>query len=90
MDMIRAYAQDPNVKFILTERPPEKWAISVNNTAAEVVTLADRFPISILKYFDSTLYQFFTLNQVIYRALAGGTMPGDPDIERQLQRWYIE
>ncbi|KAJ5122778.1 hypothetical protein N7448_003911 [Penicillium atrosanguineum] len=90
MDMIRAYVQDPNVKFILTERSPERWAISVNNTAAEVVALADRFPVSILKYFDSFLYQFFALNQVIYRAIAGGTMPGDPDNERMLQRWYIE
>ncbi|KAJ5677535.1 uncharacterized protein N7477_003168, partial [Penicillium maclennaniae] len=90
MDMVRAYAQDPDVKFILTERSPQKWAVSVNNTAAEVVTLADRFPISILKYFDSTLYHFFSLNQVIYRAIADRTMPGDPDNERMLQRWYIE
>lgn len=89
-DLLQAYAQDPDVKFILTERPPEKWAVSVNNTVAGVVAVGDRFPFSILKYFDTTLYEFFTLNTVMYHALSGCTMPGHPDNERLLQKWYTD
>ncbi|KAJ5218204.1 uncharacterized protein N7498_000303 [Penicillium cinerascens] len=89
-DLIQAYAQDPDVKFIFTERPPEKWAVSVNNTVAGVVAAGDRFPFSILKYFDTTLYEFFTLNKVMYGALTGCTMPGHPDNERLLQKWYTD
>lgn len=90
MDVIEAYAQDPSVKFILTERSPERWAASVNNTAASVASLANRFPFSILKYFDATLYHFLSFNQLVYQALAGGTMPRDPDNEEMLCRYYSD
>jgi hypothetical protein len=90
MDMIEAYAQDPNVKFILTERSPEKWAKPVNNTAAKVATMAGQFPFSILKYFDASLYTFLELNVVMYQGLAGGTKPGGPGNEQMLVRYYKE
>lgn len=90
MDVIEAYAQDPNVKFILTERDPEKWAKSINNTAAKVAGAADQFPLSILKYFDATLYSFLTMNQLVQTAMAGGTKPGDPDNERVMCKYYSD
>lgn len=90
MDVIEAYAQDPNVKFILTERSPEKWAKSVNNSAAKLAEGADQFPLSILKYFDDTLYHFLTMTQLACVALAGGTMPGDPDNELMLSKYYSD
>ncbi|KAJ5619816.1 hypothetical protein N7510_003800 [Penicillium lagena] len=90
MDMIEAYAEDPDVKFILTERPPEKWAKSLNNTAAKVATMSSQFPFSILKYFDSALYQFLALNEVIYQGLACGTKPGSPGNEQILASYYAE
>lgn len=90
MDVIEAYAQDPNVKFILTERNPEKWAKSVNNTAAKVAEAGDQFPLSILKYFDATLYHFLTMNKLACAALGGGTKRGDPDNELMLCKYYTE
>lgn len=76
------------MKFILTERQPEKWAASINNTAGKLATKATEFPFSILKYFDSTLYEFLTLNILVYRAIAGGTAPGEPGNEEALCRYY--
>ncbi|KAJ5455302.1 hypothetical protein N7475_010423 [Penicillium sp. IBT 31633x] len=88
VDLLEAYAKDPDVKFILTERQPEKWAASINNTAGKLATKATEFPFSILKYFDSTLYEFLTLNILVYRAIAGGTAPGEPGNEEALCRYY--
>ncbi|KAJ5780140.1 hypothetical protein N7457_005300 [Penicillium paradoxum] len=88
VDFIEAYTKDPNVKFILTERKPEKWAASMNNTTATLVTMATTFPFNIIKYFDSTLYEFLDLNVLIYRAIAGGTYPRAPGNIEELCRFY--
>ena len=87
-DLLGAYADDPDVKFILTERQPEKWARSMNNSAGAVATLATSFPMNILKYFDPTLFEFMKANVLIYNALSGCTKPGDPDNERELCNHY--
>lgn len=89
-DMIEAYAKDPDVKFILTERPPETWAKSVNNTTAQVATMSSQFPFSILKYFNSTLFEFLDFNEVVYQGVACGTKPGAPGNEQILARYYAE
>ncbi|KAJ5182786.1 hypothetical protein N7492_000402 [Penicillium capsulatum] len=90
MDVMEAYVDDPDVKFILTERDPQKWASSVNKTAAQVAGLATQFPTNILKYFDGFLYEFLRMNQIVYRAMAGGTQVGDPDNEEMLCKYYTE
>lgn len=87
-DLLGAYAEDPDVKFILTERQPEKWARSVNNSAGGVVKMAESFPMNILKNFDPTLCEFMRINILIYDALARGTRPGDPDNEEELCTYY--
>lgn len=90
MDVITAYAEDPDVKFILTERDPQKWARSFNNTSAKVVALATSFPFNILKYFQADIYHFMDMNVLVYQALASGTKPGDPDNEEMLREYYSQ
>lgn len=87
-DMIDAYAEDPDVKFILTERDPQKWALSFNNTCYNVAKMGTTFPFNILKYFQVDLYHFLEVNRLVYRALANGTKPGDPDNEESLCDYY--
>ncbi len=89
-DAIKAYASDPDVKFILTERSPAKWAKSVNNTAGAVVQMAHSFPMDILKHFSEFLSIFFSLNVTIYGAWSGSTLPGEPDNERLLREFYVD
>ncbi|KAJ5777066.1 hypothetical protein N7520_000312 [Penicillium odoratum] len=88
MDVIEAYADDPDVKFILTERNPEKWARSVNSSTGQVAAMAHTFPFNILKYFHSTLYHFLKMNAIVYQALAAGTKIGDVENEKMLCRYY--
>ena len=87
-DLLGVYAEDPDVKFILTERSPVKWAKSVNNSAGGVVKMAESFPMNILKNFDPTLGEFMKSNVLIYDALARGTRPGHPENEEELCKSY--
>ncbi|KAE8149316.1 P-loop containing nucleoside triphosphate hydrolase protein [Aspergillus avenaceus] len=89
-EALEVYAQDPDVKFILTERDPDKWVKSVNSTVAKVVSMANSFPVNILKHFESTLFHFFRLNVTMYRAISDATSPGDPENEAALRRNYVE
>ncbi|KAJ5306005.1 hypothetical protein PENANT_c047G00889 [Penicillium antarcticum] len=90
MDLIGEYLKDPEVKFILTERDPDKWVNSVNNTAGGVAKMGYEFPFSILKYFDATLYDFLDLNDLVYKALSGCTEMGDPDNRENLRQYYTD
>lgn len=87
-DFFEAYAEDPDVKFILTERQPEKWAKSVNNSIAKVAVAAESFPLAILKYFDPTLKALFEMNTLVYNVWSRNTRPGDPENIEELCRTY--
>ncbi|KAJ5334780.1 hypothetical protein N7452_007183 [Penicillium brevicompactum] len=89
-DIIEAYADDPDVKFILTERDSEKWAVSVNNTAGGLLDMPYTFPFVILKYFDATLYRFLAMNETVYRAISKCTRPGEADNIPTLQKHYTD
>jgi hypothetical protein len=90
MDLIEAYIDDPDVKFILTERDPEKWVTSVNTTAGALLEMPYQFPLVILKYFDATLYRFLAMNEVVYGAISRCTKPGEPDNAPNLRKHYTD
>ncbi|KAJ5675006.1 uncharacterized protein N7477_004940 [Penicillium maclennaniae] len=88
--IIEAYVQDPDVKFILVEREPTKWVASLNNTAGGLMKALHGFPLVFLKYFDSILYRFVTLNQTCLWSFSDRNNPTDPDFEVALRRNYAE
>ncbi|KAJ5263166.1 hypothetical protein N7478_010771 [Penicillium angulare] len=87
-EVLESYAKDPDVKFILTERDPRKWALSINNSGGKAFQAVSSFPLNILKYFDSQLYHFIEPHLVMYNAFASGTRPGDTDNEEVLCQFY--
>ncbi|KAB8215972.1 hypothetical protein BDV33DRAFT_227295 [Aspergillus novoparasiticus] len=87
---MRGYIEDPDVKFIVTERSPEKWVRSIDNTIGEAVKAAHQFPLNILKRFDSELGHFLRLATVMYWAYADGANPGDANSEAALYKNYVE
>jgi hypothetical protein len=89
-DLIDAYLQDPDVKFILTERNPDKWVTSVDNTIGNVVRFYGQFPASILRYLDTYLYNISYLGQLIYLALSDGTKPDHPRSKEALRQNYVK
>ncbi|GFF42017.1 hypothetical protein IFM51744_05002 [Aspergillus udagawae] len=88
--LLDEYAQDPEVKFILTERDPDRWAKSINGTAGFIVNAAASFPLNLLKHFDEELGIFLALNTTLYGASADGTKPGQMGNEAALRRNYVE
>ena len=90
MDVLQSYAQDPSTKFILTERDPKKWALSINNSGGKAFQVVSSFPLNILKYFDSRLYYFVEAHLVAYNIFAAGTRPGDPGNEAELCQFYTD
>ena len=88
-EAIEAYVDDPDVKFILTERDPDRWVSSINNTVAGVVQMASAFPIRLLKHFNDDLYYFFLLNELIYASISDCTLPGDAENRTNMRRNYM-
>ncbi|KAE8165696.1 Tubulin/FtsZ, GTPase domain-containing protein [Aspergillus tamarii] len=87
---MQGYIEDPDVKFIVTERTPEKWVRSIENTLGQAVKAAHQFPLNILKRFDSELGHFLHLATVMYWAYADGANPGDRNSEVALYKNYVE
>lgn len=90
MRCLEGYINDPDVKFIVTERSPEKWAKSINNTIGAALILASSFPMNILKPFDTELTEFWRLAQLMYLGYCDGKSPQDPDTEATLRQNYVE
>jgi hypothetical protein len=88
--LLEAYVNDPDVKFILTERIPDKWVTSINNAAGAMVDMPYQFPFSILKYFDATLYRFLSMNSLVYGAISGYTKPGDAENAEIMRKYYTD
>jgi hypothetical protein len=88
--LLDEYVQDPEVKFILTERDPDRWVKSVNGTVGFIIKAAASFPLNILRHFDEELGGFLALNDTLYGVIADGTMPGQPGNEAALRRNYVE
>ncbi|UNI21305.1 hypothetical protein JDV02_007306 [Purpureocillium takamizusanense] len=88
-EAIEAYVDDPDVRFLLTERDPDKWVTSINNTVAGVVQMASAFPIRLLKHFNDDLYYFFLLNELIYASISDSTLPGDAENRSNMRRNYV-
>ena len=88
--IIEAYVEDPEVKFILVERESEKWVASLNNTAGGLMKVLHGFPLVFLKYFDSVLHRFVTLNETCFWSFSDGNNPKDPNCEVALYRNYAE
>ncbi|KAL5362709.1 P-loop containing nucleoside triphosphate hydrolase protein [Aspergillus floccosus] len=87
---LEGYAADPDVKFIVTERSPIKWAKSMNNTVGAAIMLASKFPMNILRRCDAELAEFWHLADLMYWAYSDSTNPGDPNNEEILTRNYVE
>ncbi|KAG6152619.1 hypothetical protein E4U37_003738 [Claviceps purpurea] len=89
LDILQAYADDPNIKFILTDRDPDKWVTSINNTVGGIVQSANSFPMNTLQHFSGYLYWFLNLNRTLYGAIADGTDPGGKNNREVMRRNYI-
>lgn len=83
-----AYIDDPNVKFILTERSPKLFSRSIQNTVGQVVRAGHSFPLVLFKYLDTYNWEFFSLVDDMYRVYTQGKWPKDPGSDQSIEQWY--
>lgn len=87
-DCLEAYAEDPDVKFILVERTPQSWTASFNRFIGGILQAIESPPFSIFKYFNRTFSYFCISNVYLYNLWAEGTRPGEPGNTEALIRNY--
>lgn len=85
-----AYIDDPDVKFILTERTPPSFSRSIINTVGQFVIASHSLPLWLLKYFDTYNWLFISLADDMFRVYSQGKWPKDPDCAENIERWYQE
>jgi len=85
---IGAYLDDPDVKFLLTERDPDRWAKSVESFIGGIVKALSSFPMNILKHFNSRLWHFWYINELLYGIWSTGSRPGQPGSQEMMRLYY--
>lgn len=88
--MLEAYADDPDVLFILVERNPDRWATSVNNSIGKDTTGLFKFTMNILTPWNKQLHVFTTFNKYWYGVWSSSTTYGAADNHAGLCRAYTE
>ncbi|KAK8008848.1 P-loop containing nucleoside triphosphate hydrolase protein, partial [Apiospora marii] len=87
----QAYGDEPDVRFLLTERGPDSWVRSVTSGPAELLTALDQpGPLGLSRHFDAFNDEFFSLATLMYESMAEGKGPNDPGAQDTLRRHYVK
>ncbi|PTB35123.1 hypothetical protein M441DRAFT_154066 [Trichoderma asperellum CBS 433.97] len=86
--ILSAYLSDPNVKFLLTERDPDKWVRSFNKQVGGMNDYLASAPMAILRYFDIGLWHHWRFNSLVYDLFSGTTKQGHSENEEILRQNY--
>ncbi|KAK1656211.1 hypothetical protein BDP81DRAFT_487614 [Colletotrichum phormii] len=89
-NIIKEYLEDPDVKFILTERTPESWAKSIAGSLGAYHAKLAKPPLSIARYFDSFIWELTALFKAMTHRWSGGLEPSDPGFNEALSKSYVE
>ncbi|KAK1999816.1 hypothetical protein LX36DRAFT_463523 [Colletotrichum falcatum] len=89
-NIIKTYLDDPDVKFILTERTPESWAKSIAGSLGAYHEKLAKPPLSIARYLDSFIWELTALFRAMTHRWSGGLEPSDPGFNDALARSYVE
>lgn len=88
--VLEAYKDDPDIKFILTERRAEAFAKSYRGGPGGFETVVRSFPLNILRYLDARNYYMFRLGTRLWDHCAANVPPWDPRSLDNLQSWYSD
>ncbi|KAI8313003.1 hypothetical protein K4K61_009218 [Colletotrichum sp. SAR11_59] len=89
-NIVTEYLEDPNVKFILTERTPESWAKSIAGSLGAYHAKLAQPPLSVVRYFDSFVWELRALFKAMTHRWSGGLEPSDPGFKDAMAKSYTE
>lgn len=87
--ILEAYLDDPNVKFLLTERDPDSWVRSLNGYIGDGVMRFDSFPLALFKWINRDFWHLDTMSKLRYFSLSDRTYPGAPGNMEVLRQNYL-
>ncbi|KAK6224299.1 hypothetical protein QIS74_02626 [Colletotrichum tabaci] len=88
--VITEYLDDPDVRFILTERTPQSWAKSIAGSLGAYHQKLAKPPLSIARHFDSFIAELTALFRAMTHRWSGGLEPSDPGFNDALAKSYVE
>lgn len=88
--VLDAYAADPNVRFLLTERDPDAWVRSYDGSVGALLRGARAMPLRLLQHFDTFNREFIRLTGLMWSVFADGHAPDDPAALPVLRKRYVE
>jgi len=88
---LHAYLDDPDVRFLLTERDPDRWAASFDAFVGGICLATTSLPLNVLRYFDPVLWHLYQFNHLAYWLFSDKTSPAAPEVRRRrvLRRNYV-
>lgn len=89
VQILSAYLSDPSVKFLLTERDPDKWVRSFNKQVGGMNDYLASVPMTILRHFDVGLWHHWRFNSLVYDLFSGTTKRGHSENEQILRQNYV-
>ena len=88
--VLGAYAADPGVKFLLTERDPDAWVRSYDRSVGALLRATRVMPLRLLQHFDTFNREFFRLTDLLWSVFADDRAPEDPAALPVLRKRYVE
>lgn len=89
-NVVDAYLQDPDVKFILTERSPESFVKSLGGSLVDYYARLCTFPLCLTKYFDKLIWHLHGMFGAMTFRWSRGLYPNDPAFKQTMRESYIE
>lgn len=89
-NIVTEYLEDPDVKFILTERTPESWAKSIAGSLGAYHAKLSQPPLSVVRYFDTFVWELRALFKAMTHRWSKGLDPSDPGFQGAMAESYTE
>ncbi|KAK7991947.1 hypothetical protein PG988_000741 [Apiospora saccharicola] len=87
---IRTYVDDPNVKFILTQRSPASFAKSLAGSLGCYYAKLHEWPLTAARVCDGFVWELERMFRLMTFRWSHGLHPSDPGFRQALEQSYVE
>ncbi|KAK8120572.1 P-loop containing nucleoside triphosphate hydrolase protein [Apiospora kogelbergensis] len=87
---IQTYVDDPNIKFILTQRSPESFAKSLSGSLGCYYAKLHEWPLTAARVCDGFVWELERMFRLMTFRWSHGLHPSDPDFRSALEQSYLE
>lgn len=86
---IETYLEDPNIKFLLTDRTPSSFAKSLRGSLIAYHIKLNQFPLCITRYLDPFVWELDAMFRLMTNRWTGGLDPSSDRVQKVLEEAYV-